>query len=370
MKIELKHIKIRDLVKNYVDSAESGVSAYGGKLDIRPPYQREFVYKEKQRNAVIETVMKQFPLNIMYWVKREDGTFEVLDGQQRTISICQFVHGDFSLNYQYFHNLSDEEKEQFLNYELTVYQCEGTDSEKLEWFKIVNMAGVELTAQELRNAVYAGPWLTDAKRRFSKSGCMASVIAKGYLTGSPIRQDFLETALKWIYPTEEDRSGKVHQNLENYMALHQFDQDAKPLWNYFHAVMNWTKMVFPVYRNEMKGLDWGLLYNQFKDQDLDPEALEQEIEMLMEDEEIDKKDGIYAYVLTREEKHLNFRSFSKKDKSTMYHRQKGHCKRCRRKFEIDKMEADHITPWSEGGKTHLENGQMLCKKCNREKSNR
>lgn len=173
MKIELKQITVRELVKDYQDSAENGVRAYGGKLDVRPPYQREFVYKDKQRDAVIETVRQGFPLNVMYWAKRDDGTFEVIDGQQRTISLCQYVEGDFAYLMRYFHNLQADEQQQIWDYELMVYVCEGSDSEKLKWFETINIAGEKLTAQELRNAVYAGSWLADAKRYFSKTGCAA-----------------------------------------------------------------------------------------------------------------------------------------------------------------------------------------------------
>ncbi|MDO4696746.1 MAG: DUF262 domain-containing protein [Neisseria sp.] len=370
MKIELTHIKIRDLAADYSDTAENGVTGFNGKLDIRPKYQREFIYKEAQRNAVIDTVMKGFPLNVMYWVKRDDGSFEVLDGQQRTISICQFVKGDFSVDYQYFHNLPEDRKERFLNYELTVYQCEGTDSEKLEWFKTINIAGEKLTEQELRNAVYAGSWLTDAKRYFSKSGCVAANLGDKYVKGSPIRQEFLQIVLEWIYPTENDKSGKPHTSIESYMALHQHDEHATPLWTYFQSVINWTKNIFPKYRREMKGLDWGLFYNRFKDENLNPNTLEDEIKALMEDDEISKKSGIYAYVLTRDERHLNLRTFTEKDKRTMFERQNGICPHCTERFEIGQMEADHITPWSQGGKTDLGNGQMLCKGCNRKKSDK
>ena len=164
MKIELYEIKIRDVVNGYVDSRENGVVGYGGKLNIRPAFQREFVYKEKQRNAVIETVVKGFPLNVMYWVEDENGNYELLDGQQRTISICQYVNGDFSLNSRAFHNLTETEKNQILDYPLMIYICNGNDKEKLDWFKIINIAGVQLKEQELRNAIYTGEWLSDAKR--------------------------------------------------------------------------------------------------------------------------------------------------------------------------------------------------------------
>lgn len=368
MKIELKKIKIRDLVVDYADTQEKGVIGYYGKLDIRPVYQREFVYKEKQRNAVIDTIIKGFPLNIMYWVKREDGTFEVLDGQQRTISICQFVKGDFSVEYQYFHNLPQDQKDVFLDYELTVYQCEGTDSEKLEWFKTINIAGEKLTEQELRNAVYAGSWLTDAKRYFSKSGCVASNLGDKYVKGSPIRQELLQTALEWIYPTEQDKENNPHKSIESYMALHQHDEHATKLWNYFQSVINWVDNTFLNYRKEMKGLEWGLFYNQFKNKDLNPTSLEAKIKTLMEDEEVSKKSGIYAYVLTHDERHLNLRSFTDKDKRIMFEKQNGVCLLCKKEFQITEMEADHIIPWSQGGKTELSNGQMLCKSCNHKKS--
>ncbi len=198
MKIELHEIAVREVAEKYVDNAEEGVVGYNGKLNIRPKYQREFVYDEKKRNAVMDTIRNEFPLNVMYWVKNEDGTFEVLDGQQRTISFCQYVKGDFSINNRAFHNLTNTEKEQILNYKLMVYFCEGNDKEKLDWFKIINIAGEKLTDQELRNAVYTGTWLTNAKSIFSKSNCAAYLLSKDYVNGSPIRQEILETALSWI----------------------------------------------------------------------------------------------------------------------------------------------------------------------------
>ena len=198
MKIQLKEITVREVANKYINNEEEGVVGYNGNLNIRPKYQREFVYKDKQRDAVIETVRKNFPLNVMYWAKNEDGTFEVMDGQQRTISICEYVSGKFSLNFQYFHNLEEVEKEQILDYRLMIYFCEGNDKEKLDWFKTINIAGEKLTDQELRNAIYTGTWLTDAKRHFSKSGGPAYNIGSDYLNGSPIRQDYLETTIDWI----------------------------------------------------------------------------------------------------------------------------------------------------------------------------
>ena len=360
MKIQLKQITVRDLVKDYEDDAENGVRTYGGLLDVRPPYQREFVYKDKQRDAVIETVKQGFPLNVMYWAKREDGTFEVIDGQQRTISLCQYVTGDFAYMMRYFHNLQDDEQQQILDYELMVYVCEGTDSEKLKWFETINIAGEKLTQQELRNAVYHGSWLADAKRYFSKNGCAAYQIGQDYVSGSPIRQEFLEKALDWI------SQGQI----ETYMAKHQHDPNALALWQYFQATITWVEATFPVKRKkEMKGVEWGELYDEFKNEVLDANKLEAEIKTLMFDDEVTNKKGIYPYVLTRDEKHLNLRAFSDGMKRKMYEKQNGICPHCKEKFEINQMEGDHIVPWSEGGKTNEDNGQMLCKHCNRNKSN-
>ena len=358
MRIELKEITIKELTNGYEDNNENGVVGYGGKLDIRPPYQREFIYKDEQREAVIDTVTKGFPLNVMYWAVREDGNLEVIDGQQRTISIAQFVEGDFPYKNRFFHNLQNDEQEQILNYKLMVYFCSGSDSEKLEWFKTINIAGEELTAQELRNAVYSGSWVTDAKRYFSKNGCPAYGLGSDYLNGSAIRQDYLETTIKWI------NNGKI----EEYMAKHQNEPNANELWLYFQSVINWVQAVFPNYRNEMKGIEWGELYNQFKNQNFDSKKLEEEIKTLMIDDDVTKKKGIYWYVLTGKEKYLNIRAFTPQMKRQSYENQNGICAVCKEHFELSEMEADHITPWHEGGKTNAENCQMLCKEDNRRKS--
>jgi hypothetical protein len=358
MKIELKEITVCELTKDYQDNEENGVIGFGGKLDIRPPFQREFIYKDKQRDAVINTITKDFPLNVMYWAVREDGNFEVIDGQQRTISVAQFVEGDFAFQNRYFHNLQKDEQDQILNYKLMVYFCSGTDSEKLEWFKTINIAGEKLTDQELRNAVYSGSWVSDAKRYFSKNGCPAYGIANDYLSGTPIRQDYLETTIQWI----------SNDSIEKYMAEHQHEPNANELWLYFQSVINWVKAVFPNYRKEMKGIEWGFLYNQFHTKKYDSKKLEKEISVLMQDEDVTNKKGIYTYVLTRNEKYLNIRAFSDNQKREAYERQKGICVKCKEHFELDEMEADHITPWHEGGKTTAENCQMLCKDDNRRKS--
>lgn len=358
MKIELKEITVRDLVEGYEDNEELGVRAYDGKLDVRPPYQREFVYKDKQRDAVIETLRRDFPLNVMYWAVREDGTYEVIDGQQRTISICQFVEGDFAFQGRYFHNLQKDEQEQVLNYGLMVYLCSGTDSEKLNWFKTINIAGEELTDQELRNAVYAGSWVSDAKRYFSKNGCPAYGIGSDYMSGSPIRQDYLETAIKWI------NGGDI----EGYMAVQQHKPNANELWLYFQNVIAWVKATFPKWRKEMRAVQWGLLHNDFKDAELDPAKLEAQIAELMADEDVTKKRGIYIYVLNGQERNLSIRAFTDNQKREAYERQKGICPVCKQHFELAEMEADHLTPWHLGGRTLADNCKMLCKDDNRKKS--
>ena len=367
MKINLHKITIRKVIAGYIENdKEGGVTAYESKLNIRPKYQREFVYKEKQRNAVIETIRNSFPLNVMYWMIRDDGGYEVLDGQQRTISIGQYVTGDFSLNDRFFHNLTKEEQDKILDYELMIYFCEGTDKERLDWFRIINIAGEKLTDQEIRNAVYTGPWLSDAKLKFSKSNCAAYLLANdggSLVSGSPIRQEYLETALSWINDSK----------IEDYMAKHQHAKTADELWNYFQKVIAWTREIFPHYRREMNSVPWGVLYNQFKDKKFDSKKLEKEITELMQDEDVTKKSGIYEYVLTRNEKFLNIRAFTDKMKREAYERQKGICPHCKgenkkKKWKIEEMEADHIKPWHEGGKTTAENCQMLCKEHNRTKS--
>jgi Protein of unknown function DUF262/HNH endonuclease len=349
------------LVAEYCDQEEAGVTGYSGKLNIRPAYQREFVYKDKQRDAVIDTVRKGFPLNTMYWAVADAG-YELMDGQQRTISICQYVNGDYSVmidgNPFGFANLPKERKQEILDYELSVYVCEGTDQEKLDWFRIINIAGEKLTDQELRNAIYTGPWLAEAKKWFSKTGAPATAIGSKLLNGTPIRQDYLETALDWL------SEGKI----ESYMATHQHNQNANELWTYFQNVINWVELTFPKYRKEMKGVAWGPLYNRFKDVAQDTVKLESEIARLMQDEDVTKKSGIFDYVLSGNERALSIRAFTDKMKREAYEKQNGICPVCTKHFELEDMEADHTTPWSKGGPTIAANCRMLCKDDNRKKS--
>ena len=376
MKIQLTgkdfdKICIRDLVDSYRDDGENGVKGYHGSLNIRPAYQREFIYQPKQRDEVIQTVRKNFPLNTMYWVKTVEGNYELMDGQQRTVSICQYVSGDFSISWdgqpRGFNNLTSEEKEQILDYELSIYICEGSDKERLDWFKIINIAGMKLTDQELRNAIYTGTWLTEAKRWFSKTGAPASAISDKLVSGAANRQETLEKALKWI----------SDDHIEQYMADHQHDVNADELWKYFQAMVDWVNLVFPNQDSArvklMKGLEWGLFYNKHKDQELNAQDLEKRIVKLIDDDEVENKRGIYEYLLTADERTLSLRAFDEKIKIKKYEEQKGICVAknaiCGNKhFEFSEMEADHIKPWSRGGKTIYENCQMLCLEDNRIKS--
>lgn len=365
MKIEDKKIKIRDLVEGYIDLGDDGVFAYDGKLTVRPSYQREFVYNDKQREAVIGTVFKGFPLNSMYWNRTGDDSYEVLDGQQRTISICQYYKEVFSYQNKFFGNLTDDLKEKFLDYELDVHIVEGSDSEKLDWFRIINTQGEVLTNQELLNATYVGPFLSDAKLHFSKRGCSASTLGAGYVTGNPIRQQLLEKVLIWI----ADRDGLDNHAI--YMGIHQNDPDDNDLWMYYQQVINWAKMLFQEEKGITNSQDWGFLYNQYRDNSYNANTLKKELEELILDDDVTSKPGIIPYLLSdrskADERHLSLRAFTKSQKIKMYKEQDGICLECGKHYEIEEMEADHIVPWHDGGKTELSNGQMLCKSCNRQK---
>lgn len=367
MDIKMHDITIRDLFDGYENNDENGVVAYGGKLNVRPAYQREFVYDDKMKKAVINTIISGFPLNTIYWVEKEDGSYELLDGQQRTMSICEFIKGSFSVEIdgmpKVYGNLTTEMKNKILDYKLSVYFCtDGTLDEQLSWFKVINIAGLKLTDQELRNAIYTGSWLSDAKRYFSKRNCAGYNLSKDYVKAEVDRQGLLEIAIKWISSSE-------NVTIEEYMSAHQHDPNANDIWLYFNNVITWVQTIFPNYRKEMKGLDWGYLYQNFKDKKLDSAKLEKEISKLMQDDDVTKRSGIYFYVLTREEKYLSIRAFQQRDIRSAYEKQKGICPKCGNHFEIEEMQADHITPWSKGGKTVPENCQMLCADCNRKKSN-
>lgn len=387
MKITEKKVTVRELVEDFEDTEETGARGYGGRLNIRPQYQREFVYNDKEQKAVINSVFHHFPLNTMYWSVTEDGAetpYEMLDGQQRTLSICNYYIGNFDYDdgsgeVKYFDNLTKEEKKQFLDYVMTIYVCQGSARQKLDWFNVINVQGEALEPQERRNAVYAGRFVTDARRWFSKNNCAAYRLSKDIVSGRPIRQDLLEKALKWMVEHEARINGSQKSTINDYMARHQFDNDAQPLKDYYEEVVRWALDTFDVHRFKsiMKDIDWPLWYDLYHDKPLDKEAMAIRIAQLLEqadskdpEHEIQAPKGIIPFVLTGDEQNLNLRTFSEKQKLAAYTRQKGICPICHKHFKIEEMEADHIIPWAKGGKTTNDNCQMLCRECNRRKSDK
>ena len=387
MKIDEMKLKISDLIEGYSENdATSHVVAWGGKLDVRPEYQREFIYPDDKRDAVINTILNGFPLNIMYFVDREDGTYEVLDGQQRIISICRYrtnhaisvkipvaTGGYNPLNYP---NLPDEgekfSKEAFNDYELTVYICHGTAQEKIDWFQVINIGCETLTNQEILNAMFHGKWLTDAKSVFSRRGCAANKFYGKYMDGDYIRQKYLETVFKWA----ADAEGITDKDaIKLYMQKYRNMDDANDLWKYFENIFKWVQKNFGKnFDKSMKGVPWGLLYNRHKDDNLDPTYLQKRMKELLADrKEVGKPSGIYQYLLEGEtleaQKYLNLRKFDDTDMQIRYNEQGGKCAMCGESFNIKEMQGDHRIPWSKGGKTEYDNLDMLCKQCNWIKSN-
>ena len=370
MTIKQISVTVGEITQGYVNNDEQGVRGYKGLLDIRPPYQREFIYNDKEQQAVINTVLKGYPLNVMYWVKRSDDAespYEVMDGQQRTLALCEYVAGKFSFEFKNFFNQPPDIQKRILDYELTVDVCEGEQSEKLEWFKTINIAGKPLYEQEILNAIYAGPFVSDAKRHFSKSNCGAYKLGKDLVNGSPIRQDFLKVALNWM-AEHEQREGKA-QSRVGYMAQHQHDPNANNLWTYFQNVLNWaiTNFEMKKFKKIMKGLNWALYYDKFHNTTLDTVALAQRISVLMRDSEIQKPSGIIPYVLTGDERELDLRAFPEDIKLAVWEKQHHICPMCHKEFDFEFMDGDHIIPWSKGGRTVMENCQMLCRECNHKK---
>ena len=304
--------------------------------------------------------------------KTGEDTYEVLDGQQRTISICQYVEGNFSVNIdgdaKYYHNLTETEKEKIDNYELSVWVVEGTEEEKLKWFRKINLVGEALTEQELLNAAYTGTWLADAKRYFSKTGCVAKSVSDGYMKGKPIRQEYLEKVLSWIADRDNLANGQM------YMAIHQHDEDANDLWIYFQSVIDWAKRLFPKNRKINEKQDWGILYNKYHEKKYNANLLDADIEKLLLDEDVTNQTGIIPYVLSdrsrHDEKVLSIRAFTDGQKLRAFTRQNGVCPCCGRTCTFEEMQGDHIIAWSNGGRTVDDNLQMLCGQRNNEKRNK
>lgn len=393
MKITEVKVSIEEIFNGFVDDGEDGIYAYEGRLTIRPAYQREFVYELKEEEAVINTICNGFPLNSMYWaltngtyttkleneervlIPSKDATFEVMDGQQRTLSAMYFLTHKFGIqnNSVYWDTLPDNKLKALMNYRFTIYVCEGTEEEKLAWFRVVNIAGKELSDQELRNASYTGTWLADAKRYFSKTNGAGYKLSKDYIKADVTRQGLLEKALDGICGLQDI---KGENKIEQYMGKHKSDADADELWQYFQKVIAWIKMIFPVYYKDMLGLDWCDLYNKYHEKKYNSSQMKDEVARLHKDDEIQKSRGIYEYLLLRDDNlpvaisKLNLRTFTDTEKLRAYEKQGGKCLMCGKPKPFEDMRGDHKIPWSKGGKTTEENLQMLCKDCNLDKSNK
>ena len=389
-----KKLTIRDLIIGFSENTKTGkVIAFGGNLNVRPPYQREFVYEIPKQVAVVDTVLKGYPLNVMYWAKSDDGKYELMDGQQRTLSICKFVEDQYSITLSIggkdvaktFSNLGSK-AEDFLNYPITVYVCDGDEDEKLAWFQIINIAGVKLTDQEMRNAIYNGPWVSDAKRYFSRvdgEGYLSEGhVSNGHAYGeylnvvggnksekenAVVRQKLFEIVLEWAVDSYNRQYGRK-ETIESYMDAHRQDSNARDLWRYYEDVMEWVKETFRTYRKHMIGVDWGILYNKYHtDTPKNADDMANAIFTQAVDE-ISNPKGVYEAVLSRDVKFIHARAFDKKDMTWAYKKQGGICPYCRKHFEEGEMHGDHIKPWSKGGLTERENLQMLCPECNIKKS--
>lgn len=395
-------LTVKELTRGYHEDTTTGErTTMNGLLNITPPYQREFVYEQPRRDAVITTILEGCPLNVIYLAKLDDGRLEVIDGQQRITSICKFVKGQFSVEITMdidgnkkrtdYSNLNAAQ-EAFDNYELMAFVCEGDNTAKMKWFRRINIAGVKLTEQELRNANYHGSWVTDAKKYFSRLNGLAMDTQignhryKDYVdaksggkdkdnpttedTKSVARQYLLEKVLGWACDADNENrpllTKKVKVDIDEYMGKHYRDEDAKALWRYYDDVITWVSRTFPTYRKLMQGVEWGLLYNRFKD--VDKTGLDEKVNEILETEEISNEKYVYEAVLSGNINLLQARAFPEAERKRKYKEQDGICPICGKKFAFEDMAGDHIVPWSKGGKTVYENLQMLCKGCNAGKS--
>ena len=382
----LTDLTVDDICRGFVYNELEGKGLFGwdGKLVIQPEYQRNYIYADGKKDvAVIDSLLKGYPLGLIYFVKVGDDRYEVLDGQQRITSFGRFVRGKFPVvdaegMPHYFDGLNAEEQGRILGSKLTIYVCEGAETEIKEWFKTINIAGVPLVEQELLNAIYSGPFVTAAKEVFSNSGNSEMQKWKCYVAGDEQRQKILETALKWV------SGGEV----QDYMGRHRFDKDCRELKAYFTSVIDWIDGVFKGVKDEMCGLEWGRLYETYRKTAYNPEKVWQRVEELYGDEFVTDRRGIFEYVLggEKEARLLNVRVFSDKEKKQVYARQTadaekrgvsncplcvvGHEASAKRIWKIGEMDADHVTAWSKGGATDISNCQMLCKTHNRAKGNR
>lgn len=368
----------------YNELEAKGLFGMGGQLTIQPEYQRNYIYADGKRDvAVIESVLKGYPLGLIYFNRTADGRFEVLDGQQRITSLGRFYNGKLGIIDenglpQSIGSIAKEKREKFLSTKLLIYECEGTETEIKEWFRTINIAGVPLNAQELLNAVYSGPFVTAAKAVFSNTQNSKMQMWQAYVSGVANRQDILATALDWV----------SHGHTEEYMKNHRFNGDITELTGYFNTVIDWVRTVFPFVENEMRGLPWGELYEKHHNTPYNPEYMKERAKALYDDPFVKSRRGIYEFLLGGETdtKLLDIRIFDEATKRAVYARQTkeaeekgisncpycaiGHDANVRKIWKLSEMDADHVTAWSRGGATSIENCQMLCKPHNRAKGNR
>lgn len=368
----------------YNELEAKGLFGMGGQLTIQPEYQRNYIYADGKRDvAVIDSVLKGYPLGVIYFNRTADGRLEVLDGQQRITSLGRFYNGKLGIKDenglpQSIGSIAKEKREKFLATKLLIYECEGTEAEIKEWFRTINIAGVPLNTQELLNAVYSGPFVTAAKGVFSNTQNSKMQMWQAYVSGAVNRQDFLATALEWV------SRGKA----EEYMRDHRFCSDITELVNYFNSVIDWVRTVFPFVENEMRGLPWGELYEKYHTQPYNPAHIKQRVAELYADPYVKNRRGVYEFLLGGETgtKLLDIRIFDEATKRAVFSRQTeqakaagqsncpfcamGHDANANKIWKLNEMDADHVTAWSKGGATDISNCQMLCKHHNRAKGNR
>lgn len=386
MKTTLQQYTVKDICNGFVynEFEGKGLSGLGGKLTIQPEYQRNYIYADGKKDvAVIDSLLKGYPLGLIYFNQPAKDKLEVLDGQQRITSVGRFVTNKFAIKdkngmEQYFDSLAQDLQDKILNTTLLVYECQGTESEIKEWFKTINIAGIPLNHQELLNAVYCGPFVTKAKEEFSNSQNARVQKWSAYIRGDVKRQDYLECALDWV----------SHGNIDKYMSNHRYDTDINELKLYFNSVIDWASGVFTQVEPEMRGLEWGRLYETYHKNSYNPQKVEKEVNTLLADDYITNARGIFEYILSGNTmpQLLNVRVFDENTKRKVYKKQtaeanaKGisNCPLCAQGHEANKtkiwalkdMDADHVTAWSKGGGSDISNCQLLCKTHNRAKGNR
>ena len=379
-------LTVRDINEGFVynEYEGKGLFGWGGKLTIQPEYQRNYIYADGKRDvAVVDSLLKGYPLGLLYFVKVGDDKYEILDGQQRVTSFGRYITSKFAIKdengmEQYFDGLPEDKREKILNSQLTIYICEGEESEIKEWFKTINIVGVPLNNQELLNAIYSGPFVTMAREEFSNSQNANIQKWSAYIKGDVNRQDYLATALSWV----------SKDNVDKYMSQHRFDTNINELQKYFNSVIDWISSVFSDVKSDMKGLEWGRLYETYHKNSYNPAEVSKKLCELYGDPQVQDTKGICEYILggCKETKLLNIRVFDENTKRVVYTNQttkakeKGisNCPLCAigndnnkdRIWELKEMDADHVTAWSKGGSTDISNCQMLCSTHNKAKGNR